>query len=170
MTVKRIRWFKISRGIPAALYHTENPIICLEYKDFDNLDAGVGPCTLIRLGVSKITLIHNLRGQSMYEVLKKGAQDLIDYAASTKFRDGNLYGIFWVVSEPDVSVYVGLAYASLTNIVTPVRGMVEFFRDDADYSWVTPQFAVPLQVDVVLPGEASDRFHRVSRYERKWVI
>lgn len=176
MTTKVIRWFEVATDIPSAFHNTETPVVCLNYKDYDDREAGVEAWFLTHEGISVVTLISEWNHGSLITQLERGAQEMIDYAASdTKygFKDGNFYGIFWVHREDRgyAVVYLGLAYASLTNELTPVQGMKEL--DDwgpRDTHWVTPQFVIPLKVEVRLPGEAPVVIHRVSRYKRPWVI
>jgi hypothetical protein len=47
VTIKSIRWFETPRGVPAAFHNSLSPgekgsfVVCLNYKDYDNLEAGV---------------------------------------------------------------------------------------------------------------------------------
>jgi hypothetical protein len=171
MISKAIRWFEVPTDAPAGFHTTSTPIVCLNYKDYDNRNAGVEAWFLTH-DIAIVTLISEW-ADPLFEQLTRGAQDMVDYAASDNeygFRDGNFYGAYWIHREDRgyAVVYLGLAYASLTNELTPIQGMKELPASLASHLWLTPQFAVPLQVEVRLPDEPQVR--RVSRYNRAWVI
>ena len=158
MTSKAIRWFEVPTDAPAGFHTTSTPIVCLNYKDYDNRNAGVEAWFLTH-NTAIITLISEW-ADPLWDQLKKGAQDMVDYAASDKeygFRDGDFYVVFWIHREDRgyARVHLGLAYASLTNELTPIQGMREIPTGDLEHHyWVTPQFALPLELEVTLPDEA----------------
>lgn len=123
MTTKRIRWFECSLGIPAAFHNTAGrPVLCLNYKDYDNLKAGFEPWFLLNPSYSSVTLIREWGGESEFVQLERGAQSMVDYAAADTeigFKDGNFYGVFW---RGEGYTFLGLAYASLDNALTPREG------------------------------------------------
>jgi hypothetical protein len=174
---KPIQWFEAPQGVPAALHTTEVPVVCLNYKDYDDRKAGVEPWFLCNPALAIVPLLNEWE-DDMWAQLKRGAQEMVDYAIPTPdtgpdfgFIDGNFYGIFWVqrgVESRDI-VSIGLVYVNLTNVLTPCQGMKAVVAlDDSKHVWVTPQCAIPLFVDVNLPSDQPIR--RVSRYKRKWVI
>lgn len=169
MTTKTLRWFEAPKGVPAAFHNPSPPgdnpmggsvVVCLNYKDYDNRAAGVEPWFLTH-EIAVVTLIHEWGTEVWWNALKKGAQEMVDYAASDEehgFNDGDFYGIYWICRDETSfrpEVYVGLAYANTQAPLKPVRGVEELPDHDAseNHTWVTPQFAIPLQVEVLLPGE-----------------
>lgn len=156
---------------------TGSCVVCLNYKDYDNPEAGVEPWFLTNKVVVIPLLSSAWVSESWEDVLKRGAQEMIDKAASDEFgfKDGDFYGVFWL----EVGVrywslgHVGFVYASSESPLIPVRGLEEkdlSSRDDSYPLWVTPQFAIPLQVEVQLPCESRVVIPQGSRYMRSPVI
>lgn len=178
MTVKPIRWFEVTAGAPPSFHnhHPKSCVVCLNYKDYDNLAAGVEPWFLTN-SVANIILISEWGPDGHWGALERGAQQMVDYAESDDavgFKDGDFYGIFWVMyqgTERRPEVRVGLAYADSTTPLISISLVVErSYPNDEHHRWITPQFAIPLQVEVQLMGEAPKVIHRVSRYKRTPVI
>lgn len=177
MTIKTIKWFEIPAGIPAG-FHNPDPqslVLCLNYKDYNNLKAGVEPWRLTH-EIAILTLIGSWESDDWRVAFQQGAQEMVKEAASNDeggFQDGDFYGVFWVQHEivHRPVVLIGLAYANVATPLIPVQGVVErSYPNDGRHHWVTPQFAVPLQVDVNLVGEGTQVIPRVSRYKRTLVI
>lgn len=175
VTPKLIRWFELTDGKVPPAFHTStltSVVVCLNYKDYDNRELGVKAFPLGRDRVALINLISEWSDEPLWDQLGSGAQEMVDCAASDAkygFNDGTFYGIYLVQrgAATQWTVHLGLAYASLTNELTPVRGVQELpVKGELSQLWLTPQFAIPTQFEVQLPGEVN----RVSRYERKWVI
>jgi hypothetical protein len=181
VTVKPIRWFEVTSGVPPAFHNPSDRskgVVCLNYKDHDDRSAGVEPWWLLGR-IAMVTLIGegDWGNSAWWEALGRGAQQMLDYADSDEdagFKEGDFYGILWVQHEVEhqAKVRVGLAYASSDSPLRPVTGMTEYdTRYDDHHTWVTPQFAIPLQVEVQLPGAiVPEVLHRVSRYKRTPVI
>ncbi len=170
MTKKRIRWFEASLGIPAAFHNTTGrPVVCLNYKNYDNLREGFDPWFLCNPTYSLVTLINEWGGESERAQLERGAQAMVIHAAENTdfgFKDGDFYGIFWIGDE---YTFLGLAYSSLDNVLTPVKGLIERYQNETStFRWVTHQCQIPLVVEVNLGTHGPIR--RISRYDRDFVI
>jgi len=177
VTIKPIRWFEVDADTPAAFYNPDinTCVFCLNYKDYNNLKAGVEPWFLTHSLVN-IMLISEWGTDDWWVAINQGAQEMVNYAASDDevgFKEGDFYGILWVLREVNRSpeVLVGLAYANAATPLIPVQGMIERPIPEGSKAWVTPQFSIPMQVEVQLLGESPKVAPlRVPRYKRTPVI
>lgn len=174
MALKPIQWFQVSDRFTNLSFHNPNPIsgsyvICLNYKGFS--PSVIGPWLLTQK-VATVRMLHEWGDEPLLDQLKRGAQQMIDYAASDEihgFQEGELYGVFRIehAIEPSETVHLGLAYSRPSIKPIPVRGMDEIPANYGPNIWITPQIELPLQIEVRYPGEV---IRRVSRYEREPVI
>lgn len=180
MTIKPIRWFEVAAGVPPAFHNPTDRtgVVCLNYKDHDDRSAGLEPWWLLGRIAMVVLISENEWGPNgHWGCLEVGAQQMVNYAESDDdagFQEGDFYGIFWVQREAEhrAIVHLGLAYASSASPLRHVTGMVERIFLDEHHEWVTPQCAIPLQVEVQLLSESPkvEVVHRVSRYKRAPVI
>lgn len=180
MTVKPIRWFEVASAVAPAFHNSSQStaVVCLNYKDHDDPAAGLEPWWLLgRIALVVLVSENDWGPNGHWGCLEVGAQQMLDYAeadADVGFQNGDFYGIFWIQQEvaQRAVVHLGLAYASSASPLRPVTGMVERTFIDEHHTWVTPQCALPLQVEVQIMGEAPkvEVVHRVSRYKRTPVI
>lgn len=182
MVTRNIRWFEGDEGAPLGFHNfSRNCVVCLNYKDYDKLEAGVEPWYLTHKIVCPI-LINEWGPQGCYAALEQSAQQMVEYAESGPsdlgFSDGEFYGVFCTLTpnpyrtSRSSNVLVGLAYANASIPLVPIQGMQErsYYLDRGNVQWVNSQFAIPLQLEVQLPGESLRVANRVSRYRRDSVI
>ena len=179
MTIKPIRWFEVTAEVPPAFHNpaSRTGVVCLNYKDHDDRAAGLEPWWLLGRIAMVVLIRESEWGPSgHYDQLRVSAQQMLSYAESDDtagFKEGDFYGIFWVQREAEhqSKVHLGLAYTSAASPLRPITGVVEYHNiGEHHHTWVTPQCAIPLQVEVQLMNEASKGIHRVSRYKRSPVI
>jgi len=182
VTIKPIRWFEVTAGVPPAFHNPADRslgVVCLNFKDHDDRSSGLEPWWLLgRIALVVLIGENEWGGSAWWDVLKAGAQQMVTHAETDThvgFQEGDFYGIFWIQHEVEheATAHVGLAYASSDNPLRPVTGMTEHNTiGERDHTWVTPQCALPLQfeVEVGVQSLRPEVFHRVSRYKRTPVI
>jgi hypothetical protein len=178
VTIKPIRWFEVSAEVPPAFHNPsqDTGVVCLNYKDHDDRSAGLEPWWLLGSIAVVVLISESAWGpDGHWSALEQSAQQMLSYAESDDdvgFKEGDFYGIFWVQCEAEhrAKVHIGLAYANSNKPLRPITGVIERTYPNDDHTWVTPQCALPLQVEVQLMSGVPKVTHRVSRYKRSPVI